>query len=203
MKSQTQLNIAGTLLFLAGGIIIMGIITGETFYPAGYNTFSNEISDLGGTRPPNSIIHEPSATIFNTTMLISGIMIFIAALFVHKQFKKWLFSIPFIIFGLGVFGVGIFPGHVAFWHGIFALATFTFGSITCMAAFKIVPPALRYIGICIGTMSLIFLYGANIFIPYLGAGGTERWVAYPVVFWIIGFGGFLLGTNAATKKTAI
>ena len=33
MKSQTQLNIAGILLFLAGSFIIMGIITGEAFYP--------------------------------------------------------------------------------------------------------------------------------------------------------------------------
>lgn len=203
MKSQPQLNIAGTLLFLAGSIIIMGIITGETFYPTGYSTFNNEISDLGGTRPPNSIIHEPSATIFNITMLVTGMMIFIASLFIHQQFKKWLFTIPLTIFGLGVFGVGIFPGHVVFWHGIFALVTFTFGSITCITAFKIVPPPLRYIGICIGTMSLIFLYGANIFIPYIGAGGTERWVAYPVVLWLIGFGGFLLGTKAENKNTAI
>ncbi len=136
MKSKTQLNIAGTLLFLAGSIIIIGIITGEIFFPTGYNTFTNEISDLGGTRPPNSIIHEPSATIFNTTMLVSGLMVFIAALFVHKQFKQWLFTIPFTIFGFSVFGVGFFPGHVIFWHGIFALAAFTFGSITCITAYK-------------------------------------------------------------------
>ena len=61
----------------------------------------------------------------------------------------------------------------------------------------------RYVGMCIGTISLIFLYGANIFIPYIGAGGAERWVAYPVVFWLMGFGGFLLGTKAETKNTEI
>lgn len=66
MKSQAQLNIAGTLLFFAGSLIIMGLITGETFYPGEYTTFKNEISDLGGTRPPNSVIYEPSATLFNT-----------------------------------------------------------------------------------------------------------------------------------------
>ena len=202
MKSNTQLNIAGTLLFLAGIFIIMGIITGETFYPTVYSTFKNEISDLGGTRPPNSLVYEPSASIFNFTMLGTGIMIFIASLFIHQQFKKWLFTIPLTIFAIGVFGVGIFPGHVVFWHGIFALITFTFGSITCITAFKIVPPPLRYVGICIGMMSLIFLYGANIFIPYLGAGGTERWVAYPVVFWLIGFGGFLLGIKVEHKNLA-
>lgn len=199
MNNKTQLRAVGFMLFLAGFIIMMGIITGETLYPTGYNTFKNDISDLGGTRPPNSIVYEPSATIFNTTMLISGIMIFISSIFIHQYFKKWLFSIPFTIFGLGVFGVGVFPGHVVFWHGIFALITFTFGSISAIAAYKIVPPPFRYIGICIGAMSLIFLYGANIFIPWIGSGGTERWVAYPVVFWLIGFGGFLLGLNVENK----
>ncbi len=52
-------------------------------------------------------------------------------------------------------------------------------------------------------MSLIFLYGANTFIPYSGAGGTERWVAYPGVFWLMGFGGFLLGMKEETKNTGI
>lgn len=203
MKSQTKLNIAGTSLFAADSFIIMGIITGETFYPTGYNTFDNEISDLGGTRRPNSFIYEPSATIFNSSMLVTGMKIFIASIFIRHLFKKWLFTIPLTIFGVGVLGVGIFPGQVVFWHGIFALITFTFGSIAAIAAFKIVPPPLRYIGICIGITSLIFLYGAYIFIPNIGAGGTERWVAYPIVFWLIGFGGFLLGTTEETKNTAV
>lgn len=202
MKSQTQVNIAGTLLFLAGSIIIMGVITSGTFYPTGYNNFKDEISDLGGTRPPNSIIHKPSATIFNMTMLVTGITIFIASLFIHQQFKKWLFTITLTIFGMGVFGVGVFPGHVVRWHGIFALVAFTFGSVTCIAACKMVPPPFRYIGICIGVISIMFLYGANIFIPYISAGGTERWVAYPVVFWLNGFGGFLLGLKVENKQVA-
>jgi hypothetical protein len=42
---------AGTFLFIAGFIAMMGIITGEIFYPAGYSTANSEISDLGSTRP--------------------------------------------------------------------------------------------------------------------------------------------------------
>ena len=43
----------------------MGIITAEALYPGTFSTGANEISDLGGTRPPNSVILQPSATIFN------------------------------------------------------------------------------------------------------------------------------------------
>jgi hypothetical protein len=27
----------------------------------------------------------------------------------------------------------------------------------------------------------------------LGVGGAERWVAYPVILWLMGFGGYLAG----------
>lgn len=46
---------AGALLFLAGSICL-GIIIAETFYPAGYSTSINKISDLGSTMPLNSVI---------------------------------------------------------------------------------------------------------------------------------------------------
>jgi hypothetical membrane protein len=50
-------------MVLAGFVGFMGIITAEVLYPD-YST-RQDISDLGSTRPPDPIIHEPSATIFN------------------------------------------------------------------------------------------------------------------------------------------
>lgn len=61
-------NIAGVMLFLAGVITFMGIITAETLYP-GYHTGENMIGDLGGSEPPNSVIVQPAAVIFNATMM--------------------------------------------------------------------------------------------------------------------------------------
>ena len=49
---------AGTLLFIAGFIALMGIITGEIFYPAGYSTADSEISDLG---PPGHPKHSSTS----------------------------------------------------------------------------------------------------------------------------------------------
>jgi len=79
-------NIAGALLFIAGALAFMGIITAETLYP-GYNTAQNAISDLGASVPPNSIIIEPSATIFNTAMVVSGFLIFIAGYCIYRAFR--------------------------------------------------------------------------------------------------------------------
>jgi hypothetical membrane protein len=66
---MNKLKLSGLLLFLAGSIALMGIITAEAFYPSSYTTFHSEISDLGATKPPNSLIYQPSASIFNITML--------------------------------------------------------------------------------------------------------------------------------------
>ena len=50
-----------------------GIITAETKYPVfRHYTTQQEISDLGGTAPPHSIVTQPSAMIFDTTMIIAG-----------------------------------------------------------------------------------------------------------------------------------
>ena len=49
----------------------MGIMTAEEKYPAWlhYST-RQEISDLGGTDPPNSIIAQPSATILDRKSVV-------------------------------------------------------------------------------------------------------------------------------------
>ena len=124
---MNNLKLSGLLFFLEGAIVLMGIITAEAFYPSGYTTFKNEISDLGATRQPNSISYKPSSTIFNTVMLFAGLMVLIASIYQHKHFKKLLFSIPVILFGLGLAGVGIFPGNRSPYHGMSAMLTFLSG----------------------------------------------------------------------------
>ncbi|MGB5436737.1 MAG: DUF998 domain-containing protein [Maribacter sp.] len=196
-RKNSPLQFGGLMAFLAGFVIFMGIITGEIYYPEGYNTAVNDISDLGSTRPPDSIIHQPSATIFNTTMLVAGLLLCASNWPVYRHFRKLWFTIPYALFAIGVFGVGVFPGNIAPYHGIFSLLTFVMGSFTCILGFTILKRPFAVIGIPIGIMSLIFLFGAPYFIPFWGSGGTERWVAYPIVIWLIGFGGYLM---SKTKK---
>lgn len=47
-------------------------------------------------------------------------------------------------------------------------------------------------------ITLVFLFFASHFIPTLGSGGTERWVVYPILLWVIGFGAYLLGMATTT-----
>jgi hypothetical membrane protein len=193
---MNKLKLSGILYFLAGSIVLMGIITGEAFYPTGYSTFKNEISDLGATRQPNSVTFEPSSTIFNTVMLLAGIFVLVASFYQHKYFKKLLFTIPVLLFGLGLVGVGIFPGNVRPYHGMASMLTFVAGGFCAITSFKVVAFPFKYISILFGSITLLTFISAvfapSLLISYIGIGGLERWVAYPIMLWLTGFGGYLM-----------
>ena len=187
---------AGAVLFLAGGLALLGIITAEVLYP-GYTTLQ-EISDLGATRPPNSVVHQPSATVFDATMLACGALVLVATAFVHRAYGRRDLTVPLGLFGLGVLGVGVFPGNRAPWHGLFALLTFVAGGVSVLLSARVVTAPFRYLCVAFGAMSLAALASALLLgesnpLLFLGLGGVERWVVYPILLWLTGFGGYLLG----------
>ena len=167
----------------------MGIITAEALYPAPYNTAENTISDLGGAMPSEGgIVLQPSATIFDTTMLVTGPMIIIGAYLA--------------LLGIGVLGVGIFPGYVPFMHPSLALTAFVSGGVAAIMASKVAGPPFRYISIVLGVATLVSVVLGFIFldewsfVAALGEGGIERWIAYPVVLWLTMFGAYLMGHSS-------
>ncbi len=194
-------------MVLAGFIAFMGITTAEVLYPE-YST-RQDISDLGSTIPPNPIIHEPSATIFNTTMLVTGGLLLIGAFFSYRFVDGRSFPVALTLFGFGAFGVGVFPGNITPWHGLFALLTFFTGGITVVLSSQVVTGPFSVLcwlfgGISLLTLTSVFVYGLVIGAPhplaFLGSGGIERWVAYPLIIWVLAFGGYLLASPIATGE---
>lgn len=198
---RSSLTKSGLLLFLAGFFIFMGIITGEIFYTAEFNTRDNYISELAASIDPATTFQQLSAQIFDYTMIGAGLMVLAATWFVHKIFKKFITTIPMGFLGIGLAGVGILPGHIVPWHGILALIVFIAGGIAAITSYKIVNSPLRYIFVCFGIIALVLLSFQKYFIPTLGVGGAERWLFYPVVFWITGMGTYLLGIKDGHKNT--
>lgn len=189
---------AGLLLFLTGVVAFMGIITAESLYPAGYSTSENEISDLGATEPPDSVIEEPSATIFNTAMMVCGAFVILAAVCIRMGFGRWAAPVLIGLFGLGVLGVGIFPGDTGTIHALFAMLTFVAGGVAAIVSVTIVTPPLSYVSVLLGVVALVTLLlhvimGDSSPLAGMGIGGVERWVAYPILLWATGLGGYLLG----------
>ncbi len=194
----TDLRLGGSILFLAGSIILMGIISAEATYPGAYSTGANAISDLGGTRPPDSVILQPSATIFDGSMIVAGLLVIVGAWFVQRAFGLRSVTLPIAVLGGAALGVGLFPGNTGNPHAIFALLTFVSGGIAAIAAARVMTAPFRYLSILLGAVSLLtlasyFVLGDASPMAALGSGGLERWIAYPIVLWVTGFGGYLAG----------
>ena len=189
-----DLALAGVSLVVAGGVILMGIITAEALYPAPYATGANEISDLGGTRPPAAIVLQPSAMIFDASMIIVGLLLAAGAVFVHRAYGLRSVSLPIGVLGAAAFGVGVFPGNTGAPHAICAMVTFVAGGIAALTSSRVASGPFRLLMILLGTITLgvlvtYLLLGESHPMTPLGVGGIERWIVYPVVIWTIAFGG--------------
>lgn len=203
----TDLRLGGALLAIAGITILMGIITAESLYPGTYTTGANEISDLGGTRPPDSVILQPSATIFDLAMVAVGILVIAAAWFVHGAFGRRSVTIPVAILGIGALGVGLFPGNTGNPHAIFAMITFIAGGVGAISAARVANGPFRWLSLALGAVSLATLVsymvlGDGIPIAAMGIGGIERWIVYPVILWIVAFGGYLSGVADGDREAS-
>lgn len=192
------MNLAGLALLIAGIVVFMGIITAEAYYPALYTTNGNEISDLGATRPPNSLIYQPSALIFNLSMILTGLLVLTSVYHLAKSSTKKSLTIPLCLFGIGVLGVGLFPGNTTP-HPYFAILTFASGGIAAVLSSKVTHGYFRYVAISLGVVALFSLLFNGLFVSSIGSGGIERWIAYPITLWMTGFGGYLLGIDSKLK----
>jgi hypothetical membrane protein len=177
---------------------VMGIISAEALYTNPYNA-RMEISDLGAT--DTGVVLHPSSYIFNATMLAAGAMILTAAWFTHRALHRKVVTIPTGLLGLGVLGVGIFPGNIHPQHPLFAFTAFVAGGLAVLLSAEVTPQPLRAIFAVMGTISLGFTL-ASVFLlewgPFarLDLGGVERWMVYPVLLWLVGFGGWLAGRRS-------
>jgi hypothetical membrane protein len=181
----------------------MGIITAEALYPNSghYNTHTSSVSDLAAMRPDN-IVRQPSAMIFNGTMILAGLAIAVAAYLLHREGNGGRLTVPLALLGLGMVGVGFVSGtHLAL-HTLFAMTAFVSGGVGALLTAKSHPGALRLVFRCLGVVSLTSLAVGSFLITWapvarLGEGGAERWVIYPVVFWVIALG---IGLMAAEGR---
>ena len=108
-------TLAGGLIFIAGAVLVLGIITAEALF-AGYHTGEDTISHLAAS--------EPAGAVFNASIIAAGALYIAGStLFNRCQFRWWL-SIPTLLMGVGAIGVGLFPYYTGPPHVVFALFAF-------------------------------------------------------------------------------
>jgi hypothetical membrane protein len=192
--------LAGALLSITGIGIILSIITNEALYPASrhYSTFGNTISDLSGTEPPGSYVVQPNRLIFIVTMAVSGLLVLAATYLLWQVVTRRRFLVSLAALGVGLVGIAIFPGNVATYHPILALLCFVGGSVAAILSWSVIGGPARYLSVVLGWIALLAtVLGLDPLATWwpqtaIGVGGIERWIAYPVLLWLVLLGGTLM-----------
>jgi len=175
------------LWLLVGGLEMLFMVHLAEFLYSGYSTSQNYISDLG-------VGPSPSRWIFTAAIILFGLMALVtAALLRQRSGKSWVW-LMLALSGIGAIGVGVFnENDFPEAHSVFALMAFLFGNLAVIWSSKMVRSPLSYLFVLLGLVGLsaLVLFGADIYLG-LGAGGMERMIFYPAMFWAIGFGVYLL-----------
>ena len=160
----------------------------------------NALSDLGATchnatayTPNSCLIYQPSSIIFDTTLILFGVLSVPAAYLVNRGLGKRPFSALLGLFGLGVLIDGIFAENVQLTiHALGGLVAFLTGATAAISVYRlgaVTPRYFQYLSAAIGIVSLV---GTLIFVAVplgtlensvVGGGGLERIIVYPLIIW--------------------
>jgi len=190
-------RVAGLLLFVGILQFLFSLMAAEFFYP-GYSVSQNFISDLGATCRSTCQIFQPSSFIFNSSLVITGVFVIASGYFYSKAKvpKSRALIILLWIAGISSAGVGLFPETTGIIHTIFSVIVFFSMAFASIFSFRVTKMPLKILSVILGlfTLSFIFLYIGKIYLG-LGAGGAERFIVYPVLFWALAFSGSLMSSE--------
>ncbi len=191
-----SLKRAGIVIFLGSVQFAFGFVLAEIYYP-GYSVSANYISDLGATcRNGVCTFFQPASTIFNSSIVLLGGLLFFGAYFLWNGYGSRALSFFIALSGVGAVGVGVFNESYGAAHVFFSALTFVSTGIQAILVFRVAKSPMSYFSMVTGllTLAATLLYSAGVYLG-LGAGGMERMVVYPVLLGGIAFGGYLMGVG--------
>ncbi|MHA2060435.1 MAG: DUF998 domain-containing protein [Candidatus Ranarchaeia archaeon] len=193
--------IAGLLFFVGAAQWFLVIVLSEGLAP-GYNGSIYYVSDLGVGL---------TAVLYNSSLILFGILIMLGGFFVYRAFKTRWFAVLLVVTGIGAAGVGVFPTNIQPIHGIFQAIALIVGAIVAMWSYRYQRSPFSHIAFVLGLLSL---GSCILFFPYMGLamestvrflgltkGSMERFVIYTLVIWLLGFGSYLIGSSPCETES--
>jgi len=188
---------AGVAIFLGAVQFSVCLILAEIYFP-NYNVSTNYVSDLGAFCPTSGpcVINQPTSTIFNSSIVLLGLLILVGAYFLQRAFHYTPAAVMVALSGIGAMGVGLFPETTGIWHSLFSLIVFLFAGLSALVTARFQKKPMFYFSIILGIVTLValVLYVGSEYLG-LGPGGMERMVVYPTLLWSVGFGGHMMATD--------
>ena len=190
----------GLLLFVLAAQFMTVLMLAAGIAPA-YDVRGGAISDLGAIAE--------TATLFNASLAVVGVLNLIAGYLLFRVRGGASLLVTFAAAGIGAIGAAANPlGHSDL-HGLFALVAFIGFNAEAIAASRLADGPMRWISVAAGVLGLAFVIvmvvgdagNPAVFGP-IGHGGAERMIVYPVMLWMLAFGGYLMarGDRARSPK---
>ena len=183
-------RVAGVLLFALAAQFMTVIMLGASMAP-GYDVSGGAISDLGVMRE--------TSLLFNLSLIAVGALNLVAALLLYHTTERRSILAVFAVAALGAAGAGLVPLDSSDMHGIFALLAFLFFNIEALVVAPLVTGPMRTVSRIAGLGGIGFVLlmvigdaGNPGVFGAIGHGGAERMIVYPVMLWMLGFGGYLM-----------
>jgi hypothetical membrane protein len=188
--AAAQTRLTGALLFILAAQFMTVIMLGASM-ASGYDVSGGAISDLG-------VIGE-TALLFNVSLMVVGVLNVAAGLLLYRATGRRSLLAVFALAGLGAAGAGLIPLNVSGLHGIFALAAFLFFNVEAVLIGFLVAGPMRAVSWIAGLVGIGFVVlmvigdaGNPGVFGAIGHGGAERMIVYPVMLWLLAFGGYLM-----------
>ena len=188
--TTTRFSLAGVLLFLLAAQFMIVIMLGASMAP-GYDLSGGAISDLG--------VIDETAWLFNASLLAVGALSLLAGIVLHGATGRRSILAVFAFAGLGAAGAGLVPLDVSDLHGLFALVAFLLFNVEPFVIGWLVPGPMRWVSWVSGLVGIGFVVlmvigdsGSPAVFGAIGHGGAERMIVYPVMLWLLAFGGYLM-----------
>lgn len=186
----------GTGFVLGGGIALLSITAAEAVYPT-YSVRQQAISYLGGSGVPTEIF-------WNAAVILVGILWITSTFLLFRGTGARIKPAAFYLAGIGFLLVGTSPWNLRpETHYLGANLIFLFGAISCFAGSRLTKGALTGISVMAGVVSILsYLSGYVGLGNIIGSGGIERMIYYPILLWVIAFGGYVMNHFQEIGKTS-
>jgi hypothetical membrane protein len=179
-------RLAGALYFLGGIQFWLVTVFAEATNP-GFSVHTDALSDLGQVGSPTGFAWDPSLFMLGATWLAAVVLVW--------RPVGWRWFVLNLLPGVTTVVISLVPeGSINAIHTTAAYSTFVLGAVVALLDARMLRSPFRWYSAGLGTFSLAVLIGGiALGSGALGFGGAERLVAYPIVAWVIGLGGYLMG----------
>jgi hypothetical membrane protein len=201
-KKPLDWKIAGILFTFAGLQFLILTTAAEAIYP-NFSLQNNALSDLAAIGTSTTVVEE-------TAILGFAICWIVGVYYLFRDGGRNKLMVLYLLPGIAFFLAGASPENVNLViHSLGAALGFPVGGVVAILSYRMIRSFLRYFAVALGTLSLastviIFIgwrvvcgtcgYMQGLNQLFLGLGGWESMIIYPLLIWLIGFGNYLTTT---------